>query len=220
MKKILCLLTALVCVFSIVACDLLGIPSGGEVGNPLEDVVAASKPTEVVTQVTYSYPTQSQLSEFNGKLNGFYVLKNDGENSILEYEYRTLAKPEELEPDGIKVISGTFYCFDGKTSVDGDEWDVVSADTVNVKLELVKGRFKTYEKSEDEKTLTATITGQNIESIIGHRLSADGDVSFVVKTNGIYLTGIEISYTALSGASVVINTSYTYNELDLEFPAN
>ena len=215
MKKILCMLTALLCVFSIVACDLGSTP-GDEIGNPLEQVVAASNPTEVVTQVIYSFPGSSQLSEYNGKLNGYYKLEIDGSNSVFEYRFGTLATPEDLEPDGVLEYDGVFYCKDGKTSFNGDRWEVISADTVNAKLNIVKSRFKTYEKSEDEKTLTATITGANIASVIGHSISADGDISFVLKTNGIYLTGITISYKSTTGADVTIDTSYTYNEINLD----
>ena len=231
------MLTALVCVFSLIACNTGNTTNNNnnndnnqnnnnqnnnnqvEIGNPLEEVVAASSPTEVVTQVTYSYPSSEKLSEFNGKLNGFYMLRIDDSDSIFDYEYRTLATPEEMIPDGVKLVKGTLYCKDGKTSVDGDSWSVITADTVNAQFTLVKGYFKTYEKSEDEKTLTATITGENIANIIGHELSANGDINFVLKTNGIYLTGIEINYKSLSGADVFINTSYTYNDIELEFPA-
>ena len=216
MKKILCMLTALPCVFSIVACDLSGGTNGDEIGNPLEQVVAASNPTEVVTQVIYSFPSSNPLSEYNGKLNGYYKLEIDGSDSIFEYNFGTLATPEDMEPDGIVEYNGVFYCKDGKSSFNGDEWEVISADKVDAKLNLVKSRFKTYEKSADEKKLTATITGANIESIIGHTISADGDISFVLKTNGIYLTGITISYKSTTGADVTIDTSYTYNEINLD----
>lgn len=213
MKKILCLLVALACVFSVVSCS--GGGAGPEVGNPLEDVVAASNPTKIVTQVRYSY-SDSALTELN--LDGFYSLEIDGEDSIFAYTHKVPAAIGEAEGP-VKTIEGKIYCKDGKTSVDGDAWDVISADTVDAKLALVKGRFKTYEKSEDEKTLNATITGENIKSIIGYAISSDGDISFVLKTNGVYLTRITISYKSISGADVIIDTSYTYNDVELEFPA-
>ena len=215
MKKITWLAAVLLCVLSIAACSM---PSD-EVGNPIEDVVAASNPTEVITQVVYMYPNTNPLSEYNRSLGGFYTLKINGADSIFSYNFAIPASPEDMSEDGINYIEGTLYCKDGKTSVDGDTWTAISADTVNAKLNLIRSSFKTYEKSKDEKKLTATITGDNMESVIGHKLSAVGDVNFVLKTNGIYLTAIEISYKSTSGADVIINTSYTYGTVELEFPA-
>ena len=216
MKKILCLLIALSCAFSLIAC---GDGDGGtpEIGNPLEEVVASSAPTKIVTLVTYAFADTDPRSEAD--LNGTYVLEMNGSDSIFTYDYNTFATPEEGLDDWVKNISGKIYVKDGQVSTDGVEWEAASAETINTKFNLVKDSFKTYTKSADEKTLTATITGDNIESVIGYEISATGDITVVVTTDGYYMRSVVISYTSTEGASVIIDTSYSYNELTLNFPA-
>lgn len=216
MKKILCLLIALACAFSLVACN-----GGGdddiEIGNPLEEVVTSSNPTKIVTLVTYAYPESDPRSEAD--LNGRYVLEIDGADSIFTYDYNTFASVEEGLDDWVKTISGTIYQQNGQISTDGDEWEAVSAETINTKFNLVRDSFKTYTKSADEKTLTATITGENIESVIGYAIAADGDITVVVTTDGYYMRSVVITYKSQQGANVTINTSYSYNDLTLDFPS-
>ena len=221
MKKILCMLVALACVFSIVACDFSGGSNNDgnqiEIGNPLEEVVSASKPTKVVSLTKYLYPESHPFA--NEDFDGFYSLEIDGEDAIFSYDYKTLAAVEDVEDGPIKPVVGHIYFKGGKISTDGDAWEVVSPETLTFTLNLLKNRFKTYEKSEDEKTLTATITSENLETVIGYKLSADGDISFVLKTDGVFLRRITISYKSVTGADVIIDTSYTYNDITLDFPA-
>lgn len=226
MKKILCMLTALACAFSIVSCNVGGGTGDGgdnggpkvEVGNPIEDVVVASSPTKIVTKVTYLYPDGD--IRYGTDLNGDYSLEIDGDDAIFRYDYNTFATIEEGADNWIKTVAGTVYYKDGKVSVtDGEVWDAIPAIAVNRRFQLLKNHFKTYEKSEDEKTLTATITGSNIAGVIGYEISAIGDISFVLTTDGIYMRSITISYTSLEGAVVTIDTSYSYNEITLDFPS-
>lgn len=231
MKKILCILLALVCAFSIVSCnngnggtnnDNNGGDNGGgekiEIGNPLEEVVAASRPTKIVTKVTYVYPNDDQRSKYD--LDGLYSLEINGSDSKFAYDYKLFAIPGEGEADvPVKSVVGTIYFKDGKIFVaEGEGWENISSQTVNKSFNLLKNRFKTYEKSEDEKTLTATITADNIEDVIGYSLSAKGDITVVVTTDGVYMRGVTISYKSAEGADVTIDTSYSYNDITIEFP--
>ena len=215
MKKILCLLLALCCVFSFVACNG-GDDDGIEVGNPLEEVVAASAPTKIVTLVSYVYPEADP--RHGADLDGNYVLEIEGSNSIFTYDFNTFATPEEGLDSWIKTVSGTIYVKNGAISNDGEDWEIITPATIGAKFNLDKTAFKTYEKSEDEKTLTATITGINIESVLGYKIAADGDVTVVITTDGFYMRGVTITYKSQQGANVTIDTSYSYNKIALDFP--
>ena len=225
MKKILCVLIALCCAFSIVSCNNNGggtsNPGDGgntEIGNPLEDVVAASQPTKIVTQLAYMF---SGVHDLAGQdLNGMYSLEIDGADSKFTYDYKRLATPEDGASDYIVPVSGAIYFKDGKILLaEGNEWESISAETINQKFNLNKNLFKTYEKSTDEKTLTATLTSSNAEYVLGYSVSAAGDVTVVVTTDGVFMRGITISYVSTQGANVTINTSYSYNDITIEFPA-
>ncbi len=224
MKKILCVLIALCCAFSIVSCNTNGgtgdSGDGGgniEIGNPLEEVVAASQPTKIVTQLTYMFSGVHALA--GQDLNGMYSLEIDGADSKFTYDYKRIASPAEGASDWIVPVSGVIYFKDGKILLaEGDGWESISSETVNRKFDLNKNFFKTYEKSADEKTLTATLTSSNAESVLGYSVSAAGDITVVVTTDGVFMRGITISYVSTEGASVTINTSYSYNDITIEFP--
>lgn len=217
MKKILCILVALACVLTVVSCNNSS-SDGATVKNTVEEAVALSSPTKVVSLLTYKLPEGHLLYEYNDDLSGTYTLVTDGENSIFDYSYGTPAGVDEDNGSPIKKVEGVIYYKDGKVSTDGDAWTASSAESVTTKFNLSRGYFKTYTKSEDGLVLTATATGDNMEYVIGHKIPAASDVSVIVTTNGVYLTMVEIRYTTSNGAEVYIQTSYSYNNVELEFP--
>ena len=218
MKKFLCILIALIAVGAIAFVAFNMLDTGNtEPTTPLEDVVSASSPTKIVTMVTYLYLDGPLRS---ADLDGEYTLEIDGENAKFIYDYNV---PAEAPVDGvfadnwIETKSGVLYFRDGKLSGDGENWDVVAPDSMKNGLNLVKNRFKTYVKSADEKTLTATFSADNAETVLGHGVSADGDITLVVTTDGVYMRSVVISYKTASGANVTINTSYSYNDITIDF---
>ena len=211
MKKILCMILALACVFAFASCNNGGGDDSGVTAKTLEDVVKDSAPTRVKSFITYSYGDDFTLD-------AEYSLSTSGNDAIFSYSYEVL--PElGAGISNIETKSGVIYYKDGKFSIDGDTWGGGAVAPTESKLDLVRSAFKIYNKSEDGRTLTATTTGANMESVIGNAIEADGDVTIVVVTNGVYLTGVTITYKSTAGADVVIETSYTYNPLTLEFPS-
>ena len=72
--------------------------------------------------------------------------------------------------------------------------------------------------SEDGNSLTAEITPANATAVLGTDLAAEGNIAITATANGTYLTGITLSCTTKEGATVRIETSYSYNVLELVFP--
>ena len=220
MKKILCLMLVLSFAFALVSCNNGGgdddkTPATDTVAKTLEEIVADSSPTKVKTYVDFVYPDKSPLSEY--ALGGEYVLEVEGSDSIFTYNYTRLAELGEGD-DMIVTESGTVYYKDGKYSSDGESFGAGVAVPTDGKLNLVRSAFKSYTKSEDGKTLSAIATADNIRSVLGVDIEAAGDVIMIVTTNGVYLTSVTITYEMADGAKVVVETSYTYNPLDLVFP--
>ncbi len=204
MKKIICLLLALTCVFAFASCN--------EDENPDKaffDIVNASEPTRIKTLTAYAVGEDDPL-------NGTYetVINDDG--VVFNYSFQRYATIEDaenpdLEIDGNVVTeSGKVYYKDGRYSTDNENWfseapDVAaSAITLNLSLETLTE----YELNDAKTTLTATLSADEAEAVLGVKLSADGDIALSVSTNGTYLTRVSVEYKT-ANATVTINTSYS-----------
>ena len=226
MKKIVCLLLVITCMFAICSCDILNFGSGSGNGGSILDglgsgnkepaesisaIIQNSKPATVTTHISY------QGADL---LEGHYVTKTDGTNSVFEYEYQRYSAIGEMNPERIKTVKGKVYYKDGQVSTtEGESW--VSSDVnqiVEFNLRVDEANFETYELSKDGKTVTGTLKTENTERVLGSELKAEGDISIEIITNGHYLYYVNVSYTSANGAAVVINTSYDYTPITVEIP--
>lgn len=223
MKKIICLILALVmslaCVFALAACgdEPDPTPDGGDNTNKtpaIYGIVTGSAPTKIVTHVDYVDAQEEDLS-------GTYTMTIEGNNSIFEYVYKRYSTIEEgvAEDCGrIKTVEGTIYYKDGQYSFDGEEWGAEAPTASDLKFNIDPEVLTNATISEDGCTLTATLSKETALAVIGTDLSAEGDVSLVVETNGTYLTRVTIECVTASGGEMKITTSYSYNPITLVFP--
>ena len=221
MKKIVCLLLVITCLFAVCACDNGGGngtgtgsnqgQGGSEVVKSIPEIISSSKPATVTTQISY---------QGEDLLSGNYITKTDGTNSVFEYEYQRYATIAEMSDSRIKTVSGRVYYRDGEVSTtEGEEW--VSSDVnqiVEFNLRIDEANFETYELSNGDKTLNGTIKAEKSERVLGSAISAEGDIAIEIITNGVYLYYVNISYTSANGATVSINTSYDYSPVVVEIP--
>jgi hypothetical protein len=208
MKRIISILLAIICVFSLASC--------GEADDVIS-IVNSSRPTKITTQTTYNTE--------NDKLVGSFVTTINGSDSELVYEYQRYATVEEGvaedNPDEyIKTLSGTVYYKDGKYSTDNENWTTEAPDatTMQVKLNLTEKNLGKYTVSKDGKTLTATTTAEKASKILGVSISATADVKIVIKHDGTSLRSISVSYSTENAEYVEISTSYSYNKVVEEEP--
>jgi hypothetical protein len=69
-----------------------------------------------------------------------------------------------------------------------------------------------YETSNDDKKLTANLTAEQAEALLGIAIAANEDgVKLVIEHDGANLRGVNVSYVTENGTSVSIVTSYTYD---------
>lgn len=226
MKKIVCLLLAITCLFAICACGQTGqggsgsgsnsglgglIPGNKEPVKSIPEIVSESKPATVTTLISY---------DGEDLLEGSYITKTDGTNSVFEYEYERYATIPEMSEGRIKTVKGKVYYRDGQVSTtEGETW--VSSDInqiVDFNLRIEENNFETYELSSDGKTLNGTLKPENSERVLGSAIAANGNIAVEIITNGFYLYYINISYTSANGATVSINTSYDYSPVTIEIP--
>ncbi len=217
MKKIISLILTLTLAFSCFAVLTACGDEEEDTSPTVYEIVKTSAPTKIVTMVTFV--------DANGEdLGGTYTMQIQGEDSIFEYEYRRYRTPEEGVAEGstdpIKTVSGKVYYKDHLySSSEGDEWDASATLSSDVKLDLQEAYLTSPTVSEDGTTLTATLTAENALKVFGTDLSANGDIAITVTTNGTNLTGIVLTCTTASGAEVIVRTSYSYNPIELVFPA-
>ena len=175
------------------------------------DITKSSKPTKIITEVYY---------KGNDSLNGRYEMTIEGGNSIFNYSYQRYSTLEEgLDGHGrIRTLEGVVYFKDGKTSVDGDNWDSAAVTAVNINFDLRADYLTDATYTDDGNVVTATLTKENAKLALGTDLAAKESVSIEIKTNGTHLTFITLECETVSGANMKIVTSYSYNKISLEFP--
>ncbi len=202
MKKIICLLLALTCVFALFSCA-----SGGDVD--IKSIVENSKPVKVTTMVYFTGATP---------LEGKFINTVDGNKSVFDFEFQRMANISEMEDGRVKTIKGKIYSKDGKVSFnEGADWESSAVSSVaKYDLQLDERNFDTYEISEDGNSLKATVGAEGAKAVLGVDIYATGTVTVEVVTNGAFLNRIIISYKTAS-ADVVVDTSYTYQPVTLDF---
>ena len=210
MKKIVSLLLLLACVVALASCAPAADTGPKDIFALLKSSAA---PTRIVTDITYSE------KDGGSTYGGHYVTEGSGQDAVMTYEYTRPARLDEAAESETVTVKGTLKYKDGKVG-EGDTYVtealVLSGDTFTITLDLLSD----VSLSEDGRTLTATITAENIKKVLGTDLKADGNVTLTVKSNGTHITNINIAYTAPSGASVTVRTSRSYNAIDLDFGEN
>jgi hypothetical protein len=202
MKRIVCLILAITCVFALFSC-------GGKVN--LDEVVAKATPTKVVTIVEY-------VAKSGETLTSEYVTEHDTKNGIsaISYIYERFGEIELGDVERIVTLEGKVYYKNGEVSHnEGDTWtpaeDVMYSFTFNIDQKY----FDTYTYSEDGKVITATVSPENAERVFGFAISATGAINVTFTTNRGYLYGVDVSYTTEAGANVVVRSSYDYAAITL-----
>ena len=213
MKKILCLLLALVSVFAFVACgdEPPVIPSGPAELSAEEkfiDIVDSSEPTKITTLYSYVTPEEDAL-------NARYVTEIKEGGYTFTYKKDRFATVEEAAPTPIVTDEGVVYYKDGKYSTDGETWfsEAPDVDAMSMKFDISLDNIgESYSFNEEYTELTITADNDGAKAIFGIDFAASGDITVKVSTNGKYLTMVSVSYTTASGATVTLDTSYTYNK--------
>ena len=231
MKKILSLMLILACVFSLAACSIGGTGNtpGGTTNPPAdEDVVdvfaMAAKgavPTKIVSLSTYS---GKDLKGDAFSMAGSFSQVVSGNNSILDFKYDRFATIEEMADSYIVSVEGAIAVKDGKTKTIGDslaakDWEAVIPSLQQIgAFNLTKEALPAdYQLSADGQKLSVSLTREEALKVIGIVIDASGEISLEVEGNGKNISMVVISYTAASGASVRVASSYTYGAQTLDF---
>ncbi len=208
MKRIICLLLAVVCVFALSSC-------GDKELEGFIELIDASEPTRIVTQTQVSAEVEGEVVSLSGR----FVTDIDGKNSVTAYKYQRFAIPgvDPADADDIMSIEGTVYYKDGKFSEDGENWSAESPDLGALLLDFnfTAESVANYKISGGGTVLTATLTLDEAAAVFGKTFEniKDSSVKLVMETNGNHLTKKSIEYTVLNGeteSTVFVETSYTY----------
>lgn len=208
MKKIISLLLLLACTIGFVACSPATTPEKKDIFSLAQ---SSASPTRIVTDVTY------QEKDGGSTYGGHYVTESEGQNAIMTYEYTRPARLDEAAESETKTVKGTMYYKDGKVSTDGDAYETEAFTFTGGAFNLDRTLLTDIRISEDERTLTAVIAAENAEKVLGAALQAEGAITLTVKSNGVYITNVNITYTSPSGAAVAVRTSRSYNTIKLDF---
>ena len=219
MKKTICLILTLavtvVSLFAFTSCS-----GQKKMLKEFTEIVESSSATKIVTIVD----VEDKSGE---KLGGIYAIEIEGRNSISDYDFTTYRTIEEgaaefdgaNTPDRFKELKGKAYYKDGKVSYDGDAWVTGDPVAVDVRFTLKSELLSDVQFSEDKSTLTAKVSSENAKAVLGADVNSEGDIELTVVTAAGRLISISVSCTTKSGAKMSIRTSYSYNPIQLVFPA-
>ena len=172
-----------------------------------------SSPTKITTEVNY-------VTNSGDPLKGYYVTTTDGTNAIFEYYYERLATPAESiesgNSDRIISFEGIINFKDGTYFGDEEEWKPGTGTAFDLKFDMDAEILCDAVVNEDGNILDATVSAEELVSLIGTDLNAIGDATISLTTNGVNLTAVTVSCATANG-TITIRTSYTYNQQEL-FP--
>ncbi|MBQ8372334.1 MAG: hypothetical protein IJX38_05320 [Clostridia bacterium] len=197
-----------------------GVEAGPITNATVSDVcglVASAAPTKVVTKATIVAANGDDLSSS-------LITEIEGSNSISTYTYKYYPTPAESLENGsfdrIATKTDVIYYKNGLYSVDGGaSWEAAAPSALSVKFDLDEAYLTGAQLDDDGTVLTATVNSENAVNIFGTDMEAESDIAITVTTNGVNLYMVELSYTTASGATVEIQTTYTYQPISLEFPS-
>ena len=196
MKKILCLaLALLMCASLMIACGDDPAPEVDDL-KAFTDALAASAPKTAKVNTTL----ESALGELNAEYSVTY-----GEDGTAELVF-TREQFNEITADTTEfksTVTGS-ASIDAAGNLTGDLGEgAVSAATV-LKLALAKDKM-TY--TVDGGILTATVSAENVQSVLGVNTGAETTVKLTV-ANGV-VSSLTVSYTTAEGPATVVAV-YTY----------
>lgn len=185
---------------------VIGLTSCTRDAKKFIELVNASEPTKI--------STVTSINDGERKLAGKFETVIDGSNFELAYSFQRYTVPgENDDPDAfLTTEEGTVYYKDGKYSKDGETWFSEAPDAVTrqVKFAFDAKNLGDYTISKDGKTLTASVTSEQAEAMLGINVEATESVEITIQHDGTYLRSIQVYYTTENAESVSISTSYSY----------
>ena len=213
-------LVVLMLVASLLALAACQTGTTGEESKPasIYDMVNSSKANSITTSVDYA--TSAGVA-----LPGWYVVKREGNDMIVEYDYWRFATVEESVESGSLETrineSGAFYYHDGKYYDADDETKtpfVGSPLEYNFKLNIDKSKLLSeFTPVNNANARYVSMSAEDCEAMLGVDLGATGTVNVRILTNGVQLSELEVTYSTTSGASVTILSTYDYGNITLDF---
>ena len=191
MKKVLLLLIAFACVFSMVGC-------GDEVLDGFAEAVEATNPA--VVNVTSEFVTE--LGTLKSNVTTTY---NEDGSFVMDYSYDEFNTTATGAADEIIVTkTGKVTCDAEGNYSDGGSFVGKNEVTTGISLNL-KEKLLDYTVSSDGNSITAKVLAENTKEALGVELGADATI-VLNKLDG-KITSYSIAYVTEQG-SVMIVCSY------------
>ena len=224
MKKIICLLLAIVTVFVFVSCGepcavCVDENADGKCDvceldyvspeNVIFNMVAASNPTTVKTVTEAAIDGVSYIGVYDT------VIYDDGSFTYTYTQERPVHIDEDIEESAV-TEEGTLVYKNGVYTLNDEE--VVGAPDVaylNIKMAITKENIPECKVDPTGRELTATISAAACKVIFGINVNAE-NVSLTVKTNGTRLHQIVLSYEDVNGVVVTAQTSFAYTPVAID----
>lgn len=208
MKKIICFILVLLMLFGMSSCFL-------KKDNTI-DVSGVSEASKVTSIVTYV--------DENGTLTNQYVTEIDRANELALFTFSTQRYAVFGEDSDSRIVTETGSVHYNMAAMEmtadgGKTWVVADDATVGFNLKIQPEQFKTYEHFDDGTSAVATLDPANSVSVLGTKIDTEdnSDITVTVVSNGTFVYSLTIEYISVGGAQVLIETTYNYEKITLDF---
>ena len=208
MKRIICMLLIVSCVAVLFAC-------GNNADNNANNEGVDAETAQFFEKVQQSDPTgittKTHITRPNGVVyEGYYTTTITENGFVFDYEYQQRNEEFVVGEDSVETVNGLVKYEDGRYTHNGENVSAApDVDYMNISLELVPQNVDEFTFSKDKKTLTSTITKEQVENIFGVKIDAENAL-LKITINGTYLTKIELNYTTADGTVVYVETGFVY----------
>ncbi len=198
MKKLIAILLAVVCAFTLFSCS----PSNQTDGDTKGDLSLFTNALKTVSPKSSTIRTT--LTSDLGTLNGTFTITYAGDNrATVTYEVEQFneindSTAADFEPKSTKT--GTITYEDGKyTTSDGITREFTLATELKLNLDAEK---MAYTIEDGNTTLKATVQSKNTKDVLGTEINAE--VTLTVKRNSTTITSVTISYETKAGTATIV----------------
>lgn len=226
MKKLIACALALVSLFTLASCSLdsSGITSGTAVSS-VYAMYRNSDPTKTVVKSEQKFGDITLKGE-QSMVKGQVLYDGEWKDAVV-YQWKEQQRaPVEEEVGPTKWVSGSMEFVDGLgVRKNLGKWEAgadFSPSIGQMALTLTASALSGVSYNEGAKTLTFTVTEQNLAAVFGEETELVGDVAVTIVHDGAVVTDVILNYSAPatdelpSGKQITIHTTYTYDSESVE----
>ena len=198
MKKIITIVLAIACAFTLFSCGGSATEASIDELNSMYNAISPSRIEVTTTQSFGKYELKTVATLVTGSVDGYAVTVYTESKD----QFRSIEDGAGAEIVGaIETVEFSWvYHEDKGYREDGGKWDSGGMDftpeTGAIALNFSKNTVKDFANDTEKNVVTFTVAAEDTETVFGYEIKADVSVSIYYSVADI--TGVTLSYTAVN----------------------